>query len=127
MMRTLLSSGVLLALLVGESVIAQNTTTPDVDRVIAQMFQDAKLGKLEAIEKTKNEFTASNALQDSTFSLSYALARYIASPEQYKQQYVEAFPTDSAGIMNILYEGIELRGWLPRFMFSVETIRSIAA
>jgi len=100
-----------------------NGTMTDNDAFLKKMFNYANTGNLKALEALKNEVIGQ---RNKTLALAYSLALYIASPNIYERQYVEAFPVNFEGIMYDLYEQIELKRLTPSFLYSVESIGSIA-
>lgn len=99
-----------------------NGTSTDNDALLKIMFNYANAGNLRALEAMKVEV---NGQRNKNLALAYSLALYIASPKTYERQYVEVFPGDFEGIM-YLYDQIELKGLTPVFLYSVESIGSIA-
>ena len=100
-----------------------NGTSTDTDAFLKKMFNYANAGNLGALEAMKVEV---NGQRNKNLALAYSLALYIASPNTYERQYVEAFPVNYEDIMYDLYEQIELKRLTPAFLYSVESIGSIA-
>jgi hypothetical protein len=100
-----------------------NGTPTDTDAILKIMFNYANTGNLKALEAMKAEVIGQ---RNKTLALAYSLALYIASPNTYERQYVEAFPVNFEDIMYDLYERIELKRLTPAFLYSVESIGSIA-
>ncbi len=100
-----------------------NGTSTETDPFLKKMFNYANTGDLKALEAMKAEVSGQRS---KTLALAYSLALYIAAPNTYERQYVEAFPVNYEGIMYDLYEQIELKGLTPAFLYSVESIGSIA-
>ncbi len=99
-----------------------NGISPDNDAFLKKMFNYANTGNVKALQAMKVEV---NGQRNKNLALAYSLALYIASPKTYERQYVEAFPGNFEG-MYYLYEQIELKGLTPAFLYSVESIGSIA-
>lgn len=99
-----------------------NGTSTDNDAFLKKMFKYANAGNLGALKAMKVEV---NEQRNKNLALAYSLALYIASPNKYERQYVEAFPGNFEG-MDYLYEQIELKRLTPTFLYSVESIGSIA-
>jgi hypothetical protein len=99
-----------------------NGISTDNDAFLKKMFNYANAGNLGALEAMKVEV---NGQRNKNLALAYSLALYIASPNKYERQYVEAFPGDFEG-MYYLYEQIELKGLTPAFLYSIDSIGSIA-
>jgi hypothetical protein len=100
-----------------------NGASSDAGAFLKKMFNYANTGNIKALEEMKVEVSGK---ADKALSLAYSLALYIASPDTYEKQYVEAFPVDFEGIMYDLYEQIELKRLTPVFLYSVVSIGSIA-
>jgi hypothetical protein len=99
-----------------------NGISTDNDAFLKKMFNYANAGNLGALEAMKVEV---NGQRNKNLALAYSLALHIASPKTYEKQYVEAFPGTFEG-MYYLYEQIELKELTPTFLYSIDSIGSIA-
>lgn len=95
----------------------------DVNQQLTIIFQHANTHNLQALEGMKATI---ERMDNSTLTLAYALGCYMAAPEKYERQYVAIFPSDTNGIMNGLYEGIELKRLTPKFLYSIEALGQVA-
>ena len=109
-------------IIVYSSFAVGNGTSTDNDALLKIMFNYANAGNLRALEAMKVEV---NGQRNKNLALAYSLALYIASPKTYERQFVEAFPGDFEG-MYYLYDQIELKGLTPAFLYSIDSIGSIA-
>lgn len=100
-----------------------DTSSNEMDICLRKMFAYANDHNVRALEEMSSQIKLRN---NKLLTNAYSLALYIASPKKYKQQYVDAFPTDYEGIMYELYERIELKKLTPKFLYSIESIGLIA-
>lgn len=117
----LISSFILVCILTGLSLA--NTTTAAIESYLIKMFNYANAHNVKALEDMQGEIVSKKI---GTIVTAYSLALYIASPEKYKNQYVDNFPVTYEGIMYDLYELIELKKFTPKFLYSIESIGLIA-
>lgn len=104
------------------TVLSGNETTA-IDSYLGKIFEYAKGHDIQRLKNIKGEV---DKLNNSTLLTAYYLALYIADPKENESLYVDKFPTDHNGIMNDLYENIELEQRTPKFLYSMETIGEIS-
>jgi len=90
---------------------------------LAILFEHARRHETEAVLRLK---PGAEQGGDRVWEIGYYVALYIASPEKYRNEFVEHFPVDSEGIMRILYEQIELPKLTPKWLFSFAALGEIA-
>lgn len=95
----------------------------EIESNLMKLFEYARVHNVNALKGL--QLTVRD-LNNKTLNNAYPLALYIASPNQYEKEFVEKFPVDHEGIMNDLYERIELRRLTPKFLYSFESIGIIA-
>ena len=117
----LISSFIFVFILTGLSLA--NMTTAEIESYLIKMFDYANAHNIKALEDMKSEIVSKKI---GTIVTAYSLALYIASPEKYKNQYIDNFPVTYEGIMYDLYELIELKQRTPKFLYSIESIGLIA-
>lgn len=122
-MQKLNSLIVLFSFLIISSLSYSETSYNEIDTYLKRIFEYSKTHDVKVLEELRNDIMVKN---NRTLTNAYLLALYIASPEKYKQQYVEDFPVDYDGIMFDLYESIELKKLTPKFLYSFESIGVIA-
>ena len=88
-----------------------------------KIFEYAKWHNIQGLNNIKSEV---DNLNNSTLSLAYFLALYIADSKENESLYVDKFPSDYKGIMNDLYENIEMKQLTPKFLYSMEAIGEIS-
>ncbi len=120
-MRIVYLLSILVCILISYSLA--NVTANEIESYLIKIFDYAKARNIKALEGIQGEI---NSKKNRTLTTAYPLALYIASPEKYKQQYVDGFPVTYDEIMHDLYESIELKQLTPKFLYSVESIGLIA-
>lgn len=92
--------------------------------ILAQMFLFAKAHKKQALVELAKK---SNGEQDTTLSLAYSVALYLADKKRERDRFVQNFPTDGESI-TLLYElGVSDTNLMPSFLFPFESLGEIAA
>lgn len=110
-------AGLMVLSLFGEALPA------DLDTCLVNMFNYAKHRDIKSLERMKKRVDIEN--NRSIFN-AYVLALYIASPRKNTKTFIENFPEDYDGIMDDYYERIELKRLTPRFLYSINSIVSLA-
>jgi hypothetical protein len=112
-------------ILIGLVFANQRTISSDdgIASYLAKLFAYSKAHNVKALEELREDTRSRN---NRTVTNAYLLALYIASPQKYEQEYIDGFPENYEGIMHDLYETIELKQLTPTFLYSFESIGSIA-
>jgi hypothetical protein len=107
------------------SIVCPEKISPQtkVDISVSRLFLLAKERELTLLEQMERDIAQ---LNDKGLQIAYNLALFIASPNKYKQRFVDNFPEDSDGIMNYLYDQIELQQLTPSFLYSFGSLGAIA-
>jgi hypothetical protein len=102
---------------------AQSPQTLPESTSLSTLFEYAKRHEIDAVLRLGQDSKHSG---DRAWEIGYPVALFIASPEKYRSGFVEHFPVDAEGIMQILYEKIEVPKLTPKWLFSFESLGSIA-
>ena len=97
-------------------------TRPD-STSLSALFEHAKRHEIDAVLRLGQDPVHAG---DRAWEIGYPVALYIASPQKYQRGFVDHFPVDAEGIMQILYEKIEVPKLTPKWLFSFESLGSIA-
>jgi len=97
-------------------------TRPD-STSLSTLFEHAKRHETDAVLRLGKDPKHAG---DRAWEIGYPVALYIASPDKYRGGFVEHFPIDAEGIMQILYEKIEVPKLTPKWLFSFESLGSLA-
>jgi len=119
----ILFSSVSFLLFTDVSTVHSGTETIEIDLYLGKIFEYAKWHNIQGLNNIKSEV---DNLNNSTLSLAYFLALYIADSKENESLYVDKFPSDYKGIMNDLYENIEMKQLTPKFLYSMEAIGEIS-
>jgi len=92
------------------------------DPILVEIFNYANTHNVKALEDLREKIKSK---KDRVLNAAYSLSLYIASPERYKQQYVDDFPVDFNDL-NDFFEQVEMKGLTPTFLYSIDAIGSIA-
>jgi len=103
--------------------ISPNSAQNKIDISVSRLLSIAKAHDLALLEQMGKDISQ---LNDKGLQVAYNLALFIASPDKYKQRFVDNFPEDSNGIMHYLYDQIELQQLTPSFLYSFESLGAIA-
>jgi len=106
-----------------QRVSAQSPQTGPTSTSLSALFEHAKRHETDAVLRLGQDPMRAG---DRAWEIAYPVALYIASPEKYRGGFVEHFPVDAEGIMQILYERIEVPKLTPKWLFSFESLGSIA-
>ena len=97
-------------------------TRPD-STSLSALFEHAKRHETDAVLRLGKDPVHAG---DRAWEIGYPVALYIASPQKYQRGFVDHFPVDAEGIMQILYEKIEVPKLTPKWLFSFEALGAIA-
>ena len=104
--------------------IGQTTKENETDKYLIKIFNYAKKHDLKALEAMNTKLVSEK--NNLTISIAYPLALYIASPDKYKNRFIDSFPENYEGIMYVLYDQIELKQLTPNFLYSIKALGIIA-
>jgi len=94
----------------------------EADPFLAKMFNYAKAHNIKALEGLREQIKKKN---NRNLTYAYSLALYIASPKEYKQQYIDNYPTDFDGLYFIGTQ-VDNKGLTPTYFYSIDSIGLIA-